>query len=74
MKPRCLILLLLAFGPLSFAQVMLNEVFYDNPGTDNPNVLFTELWGPPGTAIGGYRLVGINGAGGGSQVVPMGCQ
>lgn len=46
------------------AQVIINEVYYDNPGAENPDVLFTELWGPPGTDMSGWSLVGINGNGG----------
>ena len=46
------------------AQVMLNEVYYDNPSTENPNVLFTEIYGPPGTDLTGWALVGINGSSG----------
>ena len=59
-------LAVLSLGLLSTAHavVMLNEVLYDTQGTDDPNQLFTELWGDPGTNIGGWTLVGINGNGG----------
>jgi hypothetical protein len=43
------------------AQVMLNEIYYDNPGGENPDVLFTELYGLPGTNLAGWTLIGING-------------
>lgn len=55
-----------ALGMISTAGavVMLNEILYDTQGDDDVNVQFTELWGTPGTDIGGYTLVGINGNGG----------
>ncbi len=46
------------------AQVMLNEIYYDGPGTDDINAMFTELYGPAGTDLTGWMLVGINGNGG----------
>lgn len=55
---------LLAFASSASAVVMLNKVLYDNQGTDDPNVLFTELWGTPGTSLEGWTIVGINGNGG----------
>ena len=55
---------LLALVTAAPAQVMLNEVYYDNPSTENANVLFTEIYGPPGTNLTGWTLVGINGDGG----------
>jgi len=45
------------------AVVVINEVLYDGPGQDPPAV-FVELWGPAGTDLRGYTLVGINGNGG----------
>ena len=53
-------------GLLHFASatVMINEVLYDNQGNDDPNLLFTEIWGDPGTDVSGYTLVGTNGNGG----------
>jgi hypothetical protein len=46
------------------AQVMLNEILYDTQGNDDPNLLYTEIYGPPGTDLTGWSLVGINGNGG----------
>lgn len=46
------------------AQVMINEVFYDTQSTDDPNLMFTEIYGPAGTNLTGWTLVGINGNGG----------
>ncbi|MCX6600806.1 MAG: T9SS type A sorting domain-containing protein [bacterium] len=43
------------------AQVMINEFLYDTQGTDDVNLLFTEIYGPPGTNLTGWSLVGING-------------
>ncbi|MBU0507250.1 T9SS type A sorting domain-containing protein [bacterium] len=54
-------LLCLALAANAPAQVILNEVYYDNPGAENADVLFTELWGPPGTSLSGWTLVGTNG-------------
>ena len=54
---------------------MINEILYDTISNDDPNVLFTELWGTPGTDIGGWTLVGINGNGGteyGTLTIPDG--
>lgn len=42
------------------AQV-INEVLYDTQGTDDPNLLYTEIWGEAGTNLTGWTLVGING-------------
>ena len=39
--------------------MLINEVYYDSPGADGPNV-FTELCGPPGTVLDGWTLVSIN--------------
>jgi hypothetical protein len=57
--------LLLAIGAFSLAsaEVMLNEVYYNTPGTDDPNAMFTELWGTPGTNLAGWTLVGISNVG-----------
>jgi len=54
----------LALATAASAQVMLNEVYYDNPSTEDPNVLFTEIYGLPGTNLTGWTLVGINGSSG----------
>lgn len=45
------------------AGVVINEVLYDIVGADPPGV-FIELFGPAGTDLRGFRLVGINGNGG----------
>ena len=45
------------------AVVLINEILYDGPGPDAPSV-FVELWGPAGTDLRGYTLIGINGNGG----------
>ena len=42
------------------ASVVIQEVLYDGPGTD-PDDVFTELFGTPGTDLGGWRLTGVNG-------------
>ena len=44
------------------AKVVINELVYDSAGTDTET--FVELAGPPGTPLGGFTLVGINGNGG----------
>jgi len=59
----CLGILFLAVGILP-AQVVINEILYDTVGDDDPNLLFTELYGPSGTSLDGYVLVGFNGNGG----------
>jgi len=59
----CLGILFLAVGILP-AQVKINEILYDTVGDDDPNLLFTELYGPSGTSLDGYALVGFNGNGG----------
>ena len=46
---------------ISSAQVMINEILYDTQGTDDTNIMFTEIYGPGGTDLSGYSLVGING-------------
>lgn len=58
------ILLLCVLAPMAFGQVMINEVLYDNQGTDDPNILYTEIYGPGGTSLAGWSIVGINGNGG----------
>lgn len=50
---------LLSLGTLS-AQVVINEVYYDAPGSDNGQV-FVELYGPAGTDLTGWSIVGIEG-------------
>ena len=46
--------------PPAAAQVRIQEVLYDAAGTDATGV-FTELSGPPDTALEGWSLVGVNG-------------
>jgi hypothetical protein len=46
------------------AQVMINEVLYDTQGTDDTSIMYTELYGPPGTNLDGWTLKGVNGNGG----------
>jgi len=45
------------------AQTVISEVLYDAAGTDQGNV-FVELFGSPGTSLGGLFLDGVNGADG----------
>lgn len=42
-------------------KVVINEVYYDSPFGDGPNV-FTEIFGPAGMSLDGWTLDGINGA------------
>lgn len=44
------------------AVVLVSEVYYDSPGADAGT--FVELYGPPGTALAGYEIVGVNGGNG----------
>ena len=60
----CLVLACLAAAtPAPAATVNISEVLYDAVGADDGKV-FVELYGPAGTALGGLRLEGINGANG----------
>ncbi len=71
---RKLFLFLLVFCALaSFASAqVLNEFLYDTQGTDDPTIMFTEIWGAPGTNLAGWTLVGINGNNGDSYLtVPL---
>lgn len=43
--------------------IVINELYYDSPGGDRPNV-FIELHGPAGAPLEGLRLVGVNGSNG----------
>lgn len=52
----------LLFAAPALGQVVINEVLYDNIGSDT--MTFTEIAGPPGTNLDGYELVGVNGNGG----------
>jgi len=50
---------------------LISEVFYDQAGSDDGHS-FVELYGPPGTALAGLRLEGVNGFDGGvGPVVPL---
>jgi hypothetical protein len=55
----------LALSPCApaFAAPLISEVYYDAVGSDD-GVSFIELWGAPGTDLGGLVLEGINGSGG----------
>ena len=50
-------------GGTSTGKPWINEFHYDNDGADAGE--FIEVAGPAGLDLGGYRLVGYNGAGGG---------
>lgn len=68
MRCHCLAwaLLGLALLPTAAAQgtlPLLGEVHYDAAGADGPAV-FTELRGPPGLSLDGFRLEGVNGGDG----------
>ncbi len=47
-------------GPVTTV-VVIDELFYDEEGSDGPSV-FTELWGPVGMSLDGWKIEGINGA------------
>ena len=47
-------------GPVTTV-VVIDELFYDEEGSDGPSV-FTELWGPVGKSLDGWKLEGVNGA------------
>jgi hypothetical protein len=49
--------------PSTAAAVAISEVLYDAAGTDAGNV-FVELFGTPGTDLGGWSLYGVNGSDG----------
>lgn len=55
-----------AFTPNAMSAIVINEVRYDEPGTDLEN--FAELKGPPGISLDGYSLVGVNGSDGSDYV------
>jgi hypothetical protein len=55
----------LLFGMFGYAHAypvnpLIQEVYYDAPGTDGDEV-FTEIYGPPGMSLNNYFLKGING-------------
>lgn len=56
---------LLSLGTLSAQSVVINEIYYDAPGSDDGQV-FVELAGPPGTDISGWILQSIEGSTGAS--------
>ncbi len=62
--PGCVagLMVLLLTGPAR-AAVVIQEVLYDGPGTD-PDDVFTELYGDPGTSLDGWSLIGFNGSDG----------
>lgn len=43
-------------------KVIINELMYDSAGGDDDT--FVELWGPAGTSLAGFSLIGVNGNGG----------
>ncbi|MBU4485089.1 lamin tail domain-containing protein [bacterium] len=43
------------------AEVVINEIYYDAPGSDTDGVVFIELYGNPGDDISDYKLVLVNG-------------
>jgi len=57
------LVLLMCFSLSVQAAVVIQEVLYDGPGTD-PDDVFTELFGAPGTSLDGWSLQGINGTNG----------
>ncbi|MBU1935983.1 T9SS type A sorting domain-containing protein [bacterium] len=58
---RSMWILLATAVPLFAQHVMLNEILYDTIGEDDLNIMYTELYGPPGTDLDGYTLVGLCG-------------
>jgi hypothetical protein len=54
----------LAMLSAASAQVMINEVLYDTQGTDDTSIMYTEIYGPPGTNLDGWSMKGVNGNGG----------
>ncbi|MBK6766612.1 MAG: hypothetical protein IPG71_09950 [bacterium] len=58
------ILMLSVLAPMAIGQVMLNEILYDTQSTDDTSIMYTEIFGPPGTDLTGWTIVGINGNGG----------
>ncbi len=54
---------------LELTALVLNEIYYDSPGTDAGS--FIEIAGPPGASLSGYRLKFVNGAGGTDYTAPL---
>lgn len=50
-------------GFVSFVDVVIQEVLYDDSGLDGEDI-FTELLGPPGMDLTGFTLIGVNGVDG----------
>ncbi|MCK5805490.1 MAG: PQQ-binding-like beta-propeller repeat protein, partial [Lentisphaeria bacterium] len=44
--------------------VLISEFLYDAESTNDGDYEFVELWGPAGSSLNGYSLVGVNGANG----------
>jgi hypothetical protein len=59
-----LLALMVVYSGSSYAtpQVVINEVYYDSPGTDENT--FTELKGPAGESLDSLYLIGVNGRNG----------
>lgn len=57
------LILFMCFSLSAQATVVIQEVLYDGPGTD-PDDVFTELFGAPGTDLDGWSLQGVNGTNG----------
>lgn len=57
-----LVCLCAALGVAQAQQIVINESVYDSPSTDTDT--WTELKGPGGMSLDGYRLIGFNGNGG----------
>ncbi len=53
---------ILFVGVSSAQDLVINEIYYDGPGTDEGT--FTEIKGPGGFDLTGYTLVGVNGSNG----------
>lgn len=44
--------------------IVINELYYDAPGSDTDGVLFVELHGTPGMDLAGYQILFVNGGNG----------
>ena len=53
------VLLYLCSASIAVSAVVIQEVYYDQPGADG-DAVFTELRGTPGLSLDGWSLVGIN--------------
>ena len=42
-------------------KIVINEIYYDAPTTDTDGLLFVKLFGTPGDAIGGFKIIFLNG-------------